>query len=64
MCGQNNFALRGHVERIAKRKYYDSKFENARNDLKITWKLLNEVINKRKSKSSLPSSHSNQKEEH
>ena len=34
-----------HLIRIAKRKYYDSKFENARNDLKTTWKLLNEVIN-------------------
>ena len=45
-----------HLIRIAKRKYYDSKFENARNDLKTTWKLLNEVINKRKSKSSLPTS--------
>ena len=45
-----------HLICIAKRKYYDSKFENARNDLKTTWKLLNEVINKRKSKSSLPTS--------
>ena len=34
-----------HLTRISKRKYYDSKFENARNDLKTTWKLLNEVIN-------------------
>ena len=46
-----------HLIRIAKRKYYDSKFENARNDLKTTWKLLNEVINKRKSKLSLPTSY-------
>ena len=30
------------------------KFENVRNDLQTTWKLLNKVINKRKSKSSLP----------
>ena len=36
-----------HLIHIAKRKYYDSKFENAKNDLKTTWKLLNEVINKR-----------------
>ncbi|PFX11479.1 hypothetical protein AWC38_SpisGene24772, partial [Stylophora pistillata] len=42
--------------RIAKKKYYDSKFENGRNDLKTTWKLLNEIINKRKSMSSLPTS--------
>ena len=34
-----------HLIRIAKRKYYDSKFENARNDLKTTWKLLKAVFN-------------------
>ena len=43
-----------HLIRIAKRKYYDTKFESAKNDLRTTWKLLNEVINKRKSP--LPSS--------
>ena len=32
------------------------KFENAKKDLKLIWKLLNEVINKQTSKSSLPSS--------
>ena len=32
------------------------KFENARDDPKTTWKLLNEVINKRKSRSSLHTS--------
>ena len=36
-----------HLIRIAKRKYNDSKFENARNDLTTTWKLLKAVINKR-----------------
>ena len=45
-----------HLIRIAKRSYYDRKFEIAKKDLKSTWKLLNEVINKRKSKSPLPSS--------
>ena len=45
-----------HLIRIAKRKYYDTKFESAKNDLRTTWKLLNEVINRRKSKSPLPSS--------
>ena len=45
-----------HLIRIVKLKYYDFKFENARNNLKTTWKLLNEVINKRKSKSSPPTS--------
>ena len=33
-----------HLIRIAKRKYYDSKFENARNDLKTTWKLLKRFL--------------------
>ena len=45
-----------HLIRIAKRKYYDTKFESATNDLRTTWKLLNEVTNKRKSKLPLPSS--------
>ena len=45
-----------HFIRIAKRKYYDIKFDSAKNNLTTTWKLLNEVINKRKSKSPLPSS--------
>ena len=45
-----------HLIRIAKRSYYDRRFESAQKDLKLTWKLLNEVINKRKSKSPLPSS--------
>ena len=33
---------------IAKRHYYDQRFASAKNDLKETWKLINEVINKRK----------------
>ena len=33
-----------HLIRIAKRKYYDTKFESAKNDLRTTWKLLNEVF--------------------
>ena len=45
-----------HLIRIAKRTYYDSKLEDAKNDIRTTWKLLNEVINKRKNNPSLPSS--------
>ena len=45
-----------HLIRIAKCQHYDTKLESAKNDLRTTWKLLNEVINKRKSKSPLPSS--------
>ena len=43
-----------HVIRKAKRSYYESKFESAKNDLKLTWKLINEVINKRNNKPSIP----------
>ena len=43
-----------HLIRIAKRTYYDSKLEDAKNDLRTTWKLLNEVINKRKNNPVIP----------
>jgi hypothetical protein len=33
-----------HLIRIAKRTYYDTKFEQAKSDLKTTWELINEVI--------------------
>ena len=42
-----------HLIRSAKRSYYDNKFESAKQDLRLTWKLLNEVINKHKSTPSL-----------
>ena len=45
-----------HLIRIAKCTYYDSKLEDAKNDLRATWKLLNEVKNKRKNNPSPPSS--------
>ena len=45
-----------HLICIAKRTYYDSKLEDAKNDLRTTWKLVNEVINKRKNNPSPPSS--------
>ena len=45
-----------HLIRTTKRLYYDNRFKGAKNDLKLTWKLINEVINKRKTKSSLPTS--------
>ena len=34
--------------RIAKHHYYDQRFDSAENYLNETWKLINEVINKRK----------------
>lgn len=39
-----------HLIRIVKHHYYDQRFASAKNDLKETWKLINEVINKHKCK--------------
>ena len=44
-----------HVIRNAKRTYYENRFEVAKNDMKLTWRLVNEVIDNRKTKQSLPS---------
>ena len=43
-----------HVIRNAKWTY-ENRFEIEKNDMKLTWRLVNEVINKRKTKQSLPS---------
>ena len=40
--------------RTSKRNFYDSKFESAKGNLQSTWKLIKEVINKRKTKLRLP----------
>ena len=44
-----------HVIRNAKQTYYENRFEIAKNYMKLTWRLVNEVINKQKTKQSLPS---------
>jgi hypothetical protein len=44
-----------HLIRRAKRTYDDGEFGRAKDDLKSTWKLINELINKRKSKPDMPS---------
>ena len=44
-----------HQLKISKCNYYDKKFETAKGNLKETWKILNEVINKRKTRSKMPS---------
>ena len=44
-----------HLIRLAKRKFYDTKFESTKTDLRTTWKLLKEVINERKSRAPFPS---------
>ena len=43
-----------HLIHIVKCKYQESKIEDAKNDLRATWKQLNEVINKCKNNPSLP----------
>ena len=45
-----------HLIRIVKSYYYDQRFASAKNNLKETWKFINEVINKRKCRPSFPSS--------
>ena len=45
-----------HFIRIAKHHYYDQRFASAKNDLKETWKLINEVIYERKCRPPFPSS--------
>ena len=42
--------------RAAKRNYFETKFEEYKSNMKSTWRLLNEVINKRKSRNSVHSS--------
>ena len=44
-----------HQIKISKRNYHDKRFENAKGNLKETWKILNEVINKRETRSKMPS---------
>lgn len=42
--------------RVARKNYYDNKLDKARSNLKQTWKILNEVINRRVAKSLCPGS--------
>ena len=44
-----------HGLRVAKRLYYDKKFEETKSNMKTTWRLVNEVINKTKVKYKLNS---------
>ena len=45
-----------HSFRIAKSSYYVSKLENVKSDIKSTWKVLNDVINKKRCKTNFPTS--------
>ena len=49
--------------RIARKNYYDNKLDKARSNLKQTWKILNEVINRRVAKSPYPASFTKNKME-
>ena len=44
-----------HSLRVAKRLYYDKKLQESKSNVKATWRLLNEVIKKTKTKSKLNS---------
>ena len=56
----NRFSI--FLLKISKRNHYNDKFENAKGNLKQTWKILNEIFNKRKTRSKMPSTfiHNNQ----
>ena len=44
-----------HSLRVAKRLYYGNKIEETKSNIKRTWRLLNEILNKKSSKQNLPS---------
>ena len=44
-----------HSLRIAKRLYYEKKRENAKSHMKSTWRVLNEIMNRKTQKNRLPS---------
>ena len=43
-----------HLLRIAKRMYYEKQLERVKTNTKNTWKILNEVINRKKAIKRLP----------
>ena len=44
-----------HSLRLAKRLYYGKQIEKLKADVKATWKVLNEILNRNKGKRGLPS---------
>ena len=42
-----------HLIRIAKRMYYEQQLSNSKSNIKLTWKILNRIINKNNSKSKI-----------
>ena len=44
-----------HSLRVAKRLYYEKQIEKLKSNVKATWKVLNEILNRNKGKRGLPS---------
>ena len=44
-----------HSLRVAKHLYYEKQIEKLKSNVKATWKVLNEILNRNKGKSALPS---------
>ena len=45
--------------RVAKKNYYNDKLDESKSDLKQTWKILNEVLNRRIAKTQYPANFTN-----
>lgn len=43
-----------HLIRISKKRYYKEKFEQTKNNIRQTWSIINEIINKQKTRKNLP----------
>ena len=48
---QNKF---NKIKKAAKKKYYSEELEKHKGNLRISWKIINEIINKNKTKSDMP----------
>ena len=60
-CAENEAIYKKYKDKLnnslrtAKRLYYESKLEHLKSNIKGTWMLLNEILNRKKRKTSLPS---------
>jgi hypothetical protein len=43
-----------HIVKLAKKNYYEKQFVNYKNSSRMTWKTINEILNRRNEKSTLP----------
>ena len=43
-----------HLVKLAKKNYYEKQFVNYKNNSRMTWKTINEILNRRNEKSTLP----------